>query len=134
MRKINYFILFANLFIIVFGCNNSDHSINFGSPISNHKSIAIADLFDDATAYIGKTVTIQGVVDSQDQRGYWFYVQDEEARIYVEINSADFSIPDLTNKKILVEGVVEVQLDIPSLMATGSVLPFSGYFVRQCIW
>ena len=59
------------------------------------------------------------MIDSQDKNGYWFYLLDEEARIYVEIKNADFAIPDLTNKKILVEGVVEVKLNIPSLLATG---------------
>ena len=119
MSKIKHYILFATLFIIVVGCYDSGNPTKFGSPISNLKSIAIADLFEDSTAYKGKTVTIQGMVGLQDQKGYWFYVQDEEARIYVEINNADFSVPDLTNKKILVEGVVEVKLNIPSLIATG---------------
>jgi len=104
---------------MVFGCNDGGNSTIFGSPISNRKIIPIASLFEDTTAYEGKTVTIQGVIDLQHQKGYWFYVQDEEARIYVEILDADFSIPDLTKKKILVEGVVEVKLNIPSLLAMG---------------
>jgi len=119
MRKIKHYILCVTLFIIVFGCNDGINSTNFGSPISNQKIIPIAALFEGTTAYEGKTVTIQGVIDVQDHEGYWFYVQDEEARIYVEILDADFSIPDLTKKKILVEGVVEVKLNIPSLLAIG---------------
>ena len=119
MRKIKHYILYVTLFTIVLCCNDGGYSAKFGSPISNYKSIPIVALFEDTSAYKGKTITIQGVIDLQDQKGYWFYVQDEEARIYVEINNADFSIPDLTEKKILVEGVVEVKLNIPSLLAVG---------------
>ena len=119
MRKIKHTIVCAALFIIVFSCNDNHYSTKFGSPILNQKSIAIEALFEDASAYEGKTVTIQGVVDVQDPKGSWFYVQDEEARIYVEIKNAAFSIPDLTKKDILVEGLVEVKLNIPSLLATG---------------
>ena len=101
------------------GCNDGNNLTQYGSPISNRKTIPIATLFEDTTTYKGKTVTIQGVIDMQDPRGYWFYVQDEEARIYGEVNNAGFSIPDLTNKKILAEGVIKVKLNIPSLFATG---------------
>lgn len=119
MVKIQYFVFCALFFIIISGCNDGGHSTKFGSPISNKKSIPIAALFEDTAAYNGKSVTLQGVVDEQDQKGYWFYLIDEEARVYVEIKNADFSIPDLKNKMILVEGVVEVIFDIPSLLATG---------------
>ena len=119
MHKINHDILYATLFIIVFGCNDSGYSSKFGSPISNQKNISIATLFENTSEYKGKTITIQGMIDVQDSKGYWFYVKDEEARIYVEITNAGFSIPDLTNKKVLVKGVIEVKLDIPSMMATG---------------
>ena len=117
MRKPFYF--FVLLIIIVVGCNDGGNSTEFGTPISDRKPLSIAALFDDPTAYEGKTVTIQGVIDEQDQRGYWFYMQDDDARIYVEIQAGDSSLPDLTMKKILAEGVIEVNLNIPSLLATG---------------
>ena len=117
--KIQQYIFCAIIFIIVLACDHSDHSTNFGSPITNKKSIPIVTLFEDTNAYEGKTVTIRGVIDEQDQKGYWFYLLDEEARIYVEIKNADFSIPDFTSKKMLVEGLVEVKFHIPSLLATG---------------
>lgn len=108
------------LFNIVIGCGDGGHSTQFGTPISNRKVLPIASLFDNAAAYDGKTVTIQGEIDMQDPNGHWFYVQDEEARIYVEIDRAEFSIPDLAKKKVLVEGLIDVQLDLPSLLATGA--------------
>ena len=118
----HYFLrlsLFSVIFIVLFGCNDDDYSNKFGTSISNQKAISISDLFDDMTQYDGKTVTIEGVIDMQDQNGYWFYLQDEEARIYVDLYIAGFSIPDMTKKKVLAEGKIEVKLNIPSLLATG---------------
>ncbi len=118
----HYFLRFSSfivLFIVLFGCNNSSYSNKFGSPISNRKTIPISDLFSNTTKYDGKTVTIKGVIDVQDQRGYWFYMQDEEARIYVDLYDAGFTIPDVINKTVLAEGKIEVKLNIPSLLATG---------------
>ena len=119
MSKLEHYFLGLSLFIVLFGCNNSGDSNKFGSPISNRKTIPISDLFNNTTKYDGKTVTIKGVIDVQDQRGYWFYMQDEEARIYVDLYVAGFTIPDLTNKTVLAEGKIEVKLNIPSLFATG---------------
>ena len=53
------------------------------------------------------------------QKGYWFYMKDKDARIYVDLYCAGFTIPDLTNKTVLAEGKIEVKLNIPSLLATG---------------
>ena len=119
MSKLEHYFLGLSLFIVLFGCNNSGYSNKFGSPISNRKTIPISDLFNNTTKYDGKTVTIKGVIDVQDQRGYWFYMQDEEARIYVDLYDAGFTIPDLTNKTVLAEGKIEVKLNIPALLATG---------------
>jgi hypothetical protein len=113
------YYFFVLVVIIVVGCNDGDKSAGFGIPISDRKTTSIAALFDDPTAYKGKTVTLRGVIDEQDQRGFWFYMQDDDARIYVEIQAGDSSLPDLTMKKILAEGVVEVNLNIPSLLASG---------------
>ncbi len=55
----------------------------------------------------------------QDQKGYWFYMQDEEARIYVDLYGSGFTIPDITKERVLAEGKIEVKLNIPSLLATG---------------
>jgi len=119
MSKLEHYFLGLSLFIVLFGCNNSGYSNKFGSPISNRRTIPISDLFNNTTKYDGKTVTIKDVIDVQDQRSYWFYMQDEEARIYVDLYDAGFTIPDVTNKTVLAEGKIEVKLNIPSLLAAG---------------
>jgi hypothetical protein len=119
ISKMNQHFLCAALIIIVLGCDDGGQATQFGSPISNRNTIPIAALFADAAAYEGKSVSVQGEIDMQDQKGYWFYVHDGDARIYVELYQDEFSIPDLIKRKILVEGVVEVKLDIPSLLASG---------------
>ena len=116
----HYFLrlsLFIVLFIILLGCHDSGYSNKFGSPISNRKATAISALFDSPAEYDGKTVTIKGVIDDQDERGCWFYMKDDQARIYVDLYDAGFTIPNLTDKTVLAEGKIEVKLDIPSLLA-----------------
>ena len=119
MFKLKYYILSLLLSTVLMACNDSGSSNQLGSPISNRKAVPIAELFDNANQYDGKTATIRGVIDMQDPNGHWFYMQDEDARIYVESYHAGFSIPDLTQKTVLTEGLIEVKLNIPSLLATG---------------
>ena len=107
------------ILIILFGCSDNSPSNSIGSPISNREIVPIAALFDNASKYDGKRVTVKGVVAMQDQRGYWFYIEDEEARIYVDLSEAGFSIPELTKRTALAEGSIEVKANIPSLLATG---------------
>ena len=113
------FWLSTSLLTILLGCSDGQSAKNFGSPILNRNVTPIAELFDYPNEYNGKVVTIKGVIDMQDQGGHWFYMQDEEARIYVESDEADFTVPNLKNKAILAEGLVEVKMNVPSLSAKG---------------
>ena len=121
MFKLNYYILSFLLSIVLMACSDGGSSNQWGFPISNRKAVPIAELFDNTSRYDGKTVILKGVIDMQDPNGYWFYMQDGEARIYVEVYNAGFSIPDVTQKTVLAEGLIEVKLNIPSLLATGVV-------------
>ena len=112
------FLMALSALIILAGCGDSP-SDKFGVPISNREITPIARLFDYPHKYNGKTVTLKGVVDTQDQKGHWLYMKDEEARIYVDLFDSGFAVSLLTGKTILVEGRIEVTSKIPSLLAKG---------------
>jgi hypothetical protein len=109
----------AAFFVVVLGYGGNGLADQYGVPISDRNATPVSVIFEDPESYAEKTVTIQGTVDMQDQRGYWFYVTDKEFRMYVEIDKGGFTMPDLINTRVLVEGVIEVKLNIPSLFATG---------------
>ena len=119
MDKLRYSVLWLLSFFVFFGCSDSGYSNKFGHEISNRKITLIADIFVNKAEYDEKTVTIKGVIDMKDEKGYWFYMKDKDARIYVDLYEAGFTIPDLSNKTVLAEGKIEVKLNIPSLLATG---------------
>ena len=106
--------------VLMFACGlGYAGSDRFGAPISNRQGTPMVDVFDDPDKYNGKTVTLKGIIDMQDPKGYWFYLSDKEARIYVDLYESGFTISALTGKAVLVEGVIEVKLKIPSLLAKG---------------
>ena len=112
------FLMALSALVILAGCGDSP-SDKFGVPISNREITPIARLFDYPDKYNGKTMTLKGVVDTQDQKGHWFYIKDEEARIYVDLFDSGFAVSLLTGKTVLVEGHMEVKSKIPSLQAKG---------------
>jgi hypothetical protein len=104
---------------LVLSGSETRKSFLFGKPISDTKETAIAALYDHPDRFNGRTVILAGIVDEQDERGAWFYLQDDEARIYVDLYGAGFAIPQLPGKRVRVQGTVEVKMGIPSLLATG---------------
>jgi hypothetical protein len=107
-------LIFASLFIA--SCGNG-HSNKLGTPISHRHATPIAEVFDFPDRYDGETLTLKGVIDMQDRRGYWFYMEDDEARIYVDLFDSGFAIPQLTGRRVLAEGKIEVKVGVPSLLA-----------------
>jgi uncharacterized protein YdeI (BOF family) len=119
-RYLLWILLFVGVAIILSGYNKASSSSNtFGSPVSKKEITPIVDLFDHPDKFDGKSVTLKGTITIQDEKGYGFYLQDEDARIYVDLFESGFNIPSLTNKVVFVEGKVEVKLKIPSLLAKG---------------
>ena len=100
-------------------CSDKDASMGFGSPVSSMDFTPMAGIFDYPEKYDGKIVILTGTIDMQDEKGSWFYLQDEDARMYVDLSESGFKIPDLNKRRVLVEGTIEVKMRIPSLMASG---------------
>jgi len=114
--------------MILCGRNNVFSSQDtFGTPISNQEITSIAELFEKPDIYSGKTVTLKGMMDMQDEKGRWFYLHDEKARIFIDRYASGFTVPDLTNTSVRVEGKIEMKLKIPSIIATGVEYKSSSY-------
>jgi hypothetical protein len=104
---------------LLLGCQERAETTRFGQPIENRSTVAVSNIFDNPENFGGKLVILKGVIDLQDERGYWFYLVDGDYRIYVDLYTANFQIPDLTKRTVLAAGQIEVKMNIPSLLATG---------------
>jgi len=76
--------------LLIFGCQDKSVSNQFGTTIENRDHIAVASIFENLKDYVGKNVALRGVIDLQDERGYWFYLVDGDYRIYVGLYTANF--------------------------------------------
>ena len=93
----------------------------YGEAISSRTVTAIKDILADPKAYDGKTITIEGTIESECEDGCWFYVKvaDSNAVIYVDIEPAGFAIPQNVGHKVLVEGKVVVKKTGPMILGKG---------------
>ena len=107
--------------LVLSGC--TDPGSQFGAPISHGEVTAIADIFDQPDVYDEKIVTLKGVVDTQDPGGHWFYMGDKDARVYVDLSNAGFTLSPVIGKTVLAEGTVKVEFGVPSLYARGIEVP-----------
>jgi len=110
------FIIFC---VAVFSVCFSASVETYGNPVSNKQTTSTCDLFDFYEKYDGKKVTIKGVIDEEGAQGDWFYLVDGECRILIEVWEADFRVPQLVGKEVLVEGIVTVKMSIAGLLPTG---------------
>jgi len=80
----------------------------YGEAISNRQVTSIKDILANSKAYEGKTVTIEGKIDTECTSGCWFFVKltRGNASIYVDIGKSGFAIPQKRGKTVLVEGKV----------------------------
>jgi len=93
----------------------------YGKPISDRTLTPICDIFDDPEKFDGKTITMQGSVDEEDNRGTWFYMQDDDCRVLVELWHTNIRVSKLMGSTVVVEGKVylEKTVKLPGFIPTG---------------
>lgn len=101
---------------ILAGCGKSE---NYGAAISGREITKVDEILRNADSYNGKTVTIKGEILNECPTGCWFDIKDGNAVIYVNIEGAQFAIPQKTGHKAVVEGKVLVKDGKPKMEGTG---------------
>lgn len=114
VNKINLIGLFLVIFIILVsmaGCsgnssgNSSNNSEKYGVNITEKGVTSVKDILANSDKYLDQTVRLEGKITRECPSGCWFFLEDETATIYVDINPSGLSIPPKVGKKVVVEGV-----------------------------
>jgi hypothetical protein len=93
----------------------------YGEEITNRKITEVRDILADPKALEGKSVTIEGKIESECSTGCWFYVKVGSGNLtmYVDTGKSGFAIPQKMGRNILVEGIVVVKKTGPMIQAKG---------------
>ena len=91
-------------------------------------AVNIQDIIGDEAAFHDKMVVIEGTIAEECGSGCWFIVDDQTARIYVDINPSNFVIPQKRGSEIKVYGEVTTQDGDP--MMIGKIVEIDGEIYR----
>jgi len=90
----------------------------------NGEEVEIADILQNASAYEGKMVVIEGMIETECPSGCWFIVNDATGSVYVDILPSNFVIPQKRGEDAKVYGEVVVKDGDP--MIIGKMVQISG--------
>jgi hypothetical protein len=89
---------------------------------------SIKDLVQNAPAFEGKDVVIQGKIQTECPAGCWFIVDDGVASIYIDIFPSNFVIPQEAGSDVKVFGTVTEKDGDP--MIIGKIVEINGEIYR----
>ena len=127
MRKTKNIKLIGVLVIVLFiifsltGCNSnsSNNSEKYGVDITKKEVTNIKDILTNPDKYLDQTVRLEGKITRECPTGCWFFLEDETAKIYVDINPSGLSIPQKVGKKVVIEGVPTKINNVVSVIGKG---------------
>ncbi|NTV76520.1 MAG: hypothetical protein HGA68_00720 [Methanothrix sp.] len=90
----------------------------------NGEEVEIMDILQNASAYDGQMVVIEGMIETECPSGCWFIVNDATGSIYVDILPSNFVIPQERGEDAKVYGEVVVKDGDP--MIIGKMVQISG--------
>jgi len=90
----------------------------------NGEEVEIMDILQNAAAYEGKMVVIEGMIETECPSGCWFIVNDATGSIYVDILPSNFVIPQERGEDAKVYGEVVVKDGDPMIL--GKMVQISG--------
>ena len=90
----------------------------------NGEEVEIADILQNASAYEGKMVVIEGMIETECPSGCWFIVNDATGSVYVDILPSNFVIPQKRGEDAKVYGEVVIKDGDP--MIIGKMVEISG--------
>ena len=110
--------VFCIVFILFASCYKTEKQ--YGKEISNNEIVTIENILKNSDKHNNKTVKIKGKIVSECTTGCWFYINSENNNsIRVDLAPNGFAIPQLTGKKVIVEGAVKVQDNNTEIIGTG---------------
>lgn len=111
----NYLILLCLPCLLV-ACRSE----KFGAGVnSTAPQVQVEDVFLKPEL-MGKTVTVQGTIDSQCQsNGCWFIIKDATGQLYIDLSQNNLTLPARTGMKAKASGIVAKSQNTLLLLSTG---------------
>lgn len=91
-------------------------------------SVKIQDIVQTEHVLDGKMVVVEGKIDEECGSGCWFIVNDDTARLYVNIRPNNFVIPQKRGSNVKVYGKVTTSDGDPALI--GKIVEIDGEIYR----
>jgi len=88
------------------------------------EEVKIIDILQDAAAFEGQNVIVEGIIETECPSGCWFIVNDDTGSIYVDILPSNFVIPQKRGEDAKVYGEVVIKDGDP--MIVGKMVKISG--------
>ncbi|MRR14450.1 hypothetical protein EG833_03280, partial [archaeon] len=82
----------------------------------NGEEVEIVDILQNASAYEGEMVLIEGMIETECPSGCWFIVNDATGSVYVDILPSNFVIPQKRGEDAKVYGEVVVKDGDPMII------------------
>lgn len=92
-------------------------------------SVKIQDILENQSAYLGKTVVVEGRIDNECGSGCWFILDDKTASIYIDIKPSNFVIPQKMGSNVKVYGKVTTSDGDPEMI--GKMVEIDGEIYQQ---
>lgn len=86
--------------------------------------VKIQDIVKDAGAFVGKEVIVEGRIETECASGCWFILNDDSARLYVDILPSGFVIPQKSGAHARVFGEVINENGDPAM--EGKIVQIDG--------
>lgn len=103
--------------VLLPGCARKDQ---YGSAIDPASTLQkVSDILSKPESYLGKQVVLKGRIDLECGSGCWFYLDDGTGRIYVDLKSGGFAIPQRVGKTVTVIAKIAKEEDMLMANATG---------------
>lgn len=107
-------ILFGSTILVIIsllvlaGCAKKE---TYGAVIDTDIHLTmISDILAHPEQHTGREVVLHGKITMECGSGCWFFLDDETAQIYVDLNPAGLAIPQYVGKKVKVIGKI-LQVD-----------------------
>jgi len=91
--------------VLISGCSKTEV---YGEKLTGTApTVTVQEVLGSPEKFEGKTVSLEGEIKEVCPSGCWFFVENENTELYVNIGPSGFAIPNKTGHKVKVEGEIK---------------------------
>jgi len=109
-------VVVASECIVLIGCDKHSTDKTMSTQVVQDVG-AISDLYRNAQQFTAKHVRVKGIVEKEDPKGLWIYLNDKTATIYVDVSAVGPAVKNTSGKNLSIEGIISLKENVPMLQA-----------------